>query len=450
MSPTRSSNRLRAAAVVALLSLAACNRGPSTSVAGNGARPAGEVGYVNMDDLLKRHPLYAELSRLDDDMAALQLKGVGGAEAVAPADLAREQKQLQAELDRAAAQTRAALKAKQEDYSKREAAAIQQALAAAGSVSGGGGAAIAGGAQQNLQQQAQTVSATAQKNLDRYRRDVVGQNQAALQALQRSLNDSAARTYHTQVEALQKKEADYALQLANDSSTERLSLRAKLSNLVLDDAAREDARKQMEALDRKQADELAAMKNRDGATLAALQTRLHNQTQAELDRRAAEMNKATLAKLNSRELETRKDVVAKLGGLAPVQGAGGQVTVHGGLPPDMKAKLDALHKKYQDDFDKDAKTTLDDFAKTRAELGRRFERLHGADSAAQSGSTKQLAALQHQRDQLYDQMVAQIGREVKMIAAKRGIDVVFSDVVAPAGGVDLTADAEKDIESLHE
>jgi hypothetical protein len=27
---------------------------------------------------------------------------------------------------------------------------------------------------------------------------------------------------------------------------------------------------------------------------------------------------------------------------------------------------------------------------------------------------------------------------------------VVSDVVAPAGGVDLTADAEKDIESLHE
>jgi hypothetical protein len=47
-------------------------------------------------------------------------------------------------------------------------------------------------------------------------------------------------------------------------------------------------------------------------------------------------------------------------------------------------------------------------------------------------------------------MVAQIGREVRMVAQKRGIDVVVSDVVAPAGGVDLTADAEKDIESLHE
>jgi hypothetical protein len=47
-------------------------------------------------------------------------------------------------------------------------------------------------------------------------------------------------------------------------------------------------------------------------------------------------------------------------------------------------------------------------------------------------------------------MVAQIGREVKVLAEQRGINVVVSDIVAPAGGVDLTADAEKDIESLHE
>jgi len=218
---------------------------------------------------------------------------------------------------------------------------------------------------------------------------------------------------------------------------------------VLDDAAREDARKQVEALDRKQADALAALKNRDGATLSALQTRLRAETQSELDRQSAEMNKATLAKLNARELQTRKDVVAKLG-LPPAGAQGGAASGPAGLPPDMRTKLDALHKKYQQDFDKDAKTTLDDFAKTRAELSQRFQRLAGVDSAAQEGSNKQLVALQRQREQLYDQMVAQIGREVKLIAAKRGIDVVFSDVVAPAGGVDLTADAEKDIESLHE
>jgi hypothetical protein len=58
--------------------------------------------------------------------------------------------------------------------------------------------------------------------------------------------------------------------------------------------------------------------------------------------------------------------------------------------------------------------------------------------------------LQRQRGDLYNQMVAQIGREVKVVAQQRGINVVVSEIVAPAGGVDLTTDAEKDIESLHE
>jgi len=449
MSQTRSNSRFAAVALVTLLGFAGCSHSSAPTGAAAGTRPAGEVGYVRMDDLLKRHPLYGELSRLDDDVAALQLKSVGGAQAVSPSDLAREQKRLQAELDRAEERTRAALKEKQEDYAKRENAAIRQALAAAGDVPPGGGASIAGGAASDLQRQAQHVASVAQQNLDRYRHDVLSQNQAALLALQRSLNQKAARTYATEAESLQRKEADYALQLANESSVERLSLRAKLSNLVLDDAAREDARKQVEALDRKQADALAALKNRDGATLSALQARLRAETQSELDRQSGEMNKATLAKLNARELQTRKDVVAKLG-LPPAGAEGGPVSGPAGLPADMRTKLDALHKKYQQDFDKDAKTTLDDFAKTRAELAQRFQRLSGVDSAAQESSNKQLLALQHQREQLYDQMVAQIGREVKLIAAKRGIDVVFSDVVAPAGGVDLTADAEKDIESLHE
>jgi len=42
-------------------------------------------------------------------------------------------------------------------------------------------------------------------------------------------------------------------------------------------------------------------------------------------------------------------------------------------------------------------------------------------------------------------MVAQIDREVKTIAQARGISTVVS-TVAPAGGVDLTGDAMKDIE----
>jgi hypothetical protein len=46
-------------------------------------------------------------------------------------------------------------------------------------------------------------------------------------------------------------------------------------------------------------------------------------------------------------------------------------------------------------------------------------------------------------------MIAQIDREVKTLAQARGISAVVAGI-APAGGVDLTADAMKDIETLHE
>jgi hypothetical protein len=39
---------------------------------------------------------------------------------------------------------------------------------------------------------------------------------------------------------------------------------------------------------------------------------------------------------------------------------------------------------------------------------------------------------------------------VRVLAQQRGVSIVLSDIVAPAGGVDLTPDALKDIESLHE
>jgi hypothetical protein len=248
---------------------------------------------------------------------------------------------------------------------------------------------------------------------------------------------------------MQRKEADYALSLANDDSTQRLSLRAKLTNLVLEDSSREDARKQLETIDRKEADDLAALKNRDAATLVSLQTQLRDGTRRELDAQADGMRKRTLAKINARELDTRKELAAQLGVVQPPAGGGG-VAMPAGLPPDMRSKLEALHKKYQDDFSRDAKLTLGDFEKTKTSLSERFARLQGIDVAGQAGSNKQLDLLQKQRSDLYDQMVAQIDREVKLIAAKRGIDVVLSDVIAPAGGVDLTPDAEKDIESLHE
>ena len=276
---------------------------------------------------------------------------------------------------------------------------------------------------------------------------MVAQDSSALEALRRSLNDSAQRSYQAKVSELQKNEADYALQLAQEDSPERLSLRTKLSNLVLDEAAREDARKQLEALDRKESDAMATLKNRDGATLAALQKDLRDRTAGELSRQADAMKSRTLAKINKREVEIRQQLASTT---LPGPGPAGGAVVPRNLSPDMRGKIDALHKRYQDEFNADAKTTIEQFQKTRDALAQRLALLQGVDTVAIGGRQRQLGALEKQRRDLYDQIVTQIGREVKVIAARRGVNVVFGDVVAPAGGIDLTADAEKDIESLHE
>jgi uncharacterized protein YdcH (DUF465 family) len=194
---------------------------------------------------------------------------------------------------------------------------------------------------------------------------------------------------------------------------------------------------------------LGAMKNRDEATLAALQKQLHDQVQSELAQEIGKLRSRTIANINKRTTDTRSALVgqiAQLGG----PGHPGGVSLPANVAPDLRAKLTALHAKFASDYRQDAKNAVVQFQKTRADLTRRFRDLAGANGSAQNSADREIDALQKQRVDLYREMVAQIGREVKAIAQRRGIDVVLSAVVAPAGGVDLTSDAEKDIESLHE
>jgi len=454
MSRARSSRSGRRRAAETFASLLACGAlaacAHSGTAAGSDATSApldSRIGYVRMEELVKVHPLYSQLARLDEDMQALQLKAVGSEIARSGADVAKAEKDLQRELDAAAAQTKAALADKEQEYTRREQDAINAALGAAAGATGPGAAQIAGSINAQGRVQAAAVAQAAGHNLDAYRSELVKQDREAESSLQESLAERAERTYRAEEERLQKAEADYALQLASDDASDRLSLRTKLSNLALDDASRADVKGQLDAIDRKEADALGAMKNRDSATLAALQKRLHDTTMAELQTQVAQIRRRTIAKLGERTTDTGQGVV---GQIAQVGGGPNAPAAAGGVSPEMKAKLLALHQKFQRDFNDDASKTIAQFQKTRADLVHRFQEISGVDADAQAGASKQMSALQKQRGDLYNEMVAQIGREVKVIAGQRGINVVVSDVVAPAGGVDLTADAEKDIESLHE
>ena len=53
-------------------------------------------------------------------------------------------------------------------------------------------------------------------------------------------------------------------------------------------------------------------------------------------------------------------------------------------------------------------------------------------------------------DDLYNKMVEQIKRDAGTVAAKRGLQIVLVNFEAAPGGIELTGDVEKDIESLHE
>src|SRR5665213_293323 len=86
---------------IAGLLLFGCDRGGGSTVASQSAKSQGAVGYIRMDDLVKVHPLYGQLARLDDDMAAIQLKSIGTGPTLAPAALRREQVALQREFQQA-------------------------------------------------------------------------------------------------------------------------------------------------------------------------------------------------------------------------------------------------------------------------------------------------------------------------------------------------------------
>ncbi len=401
-----------------------------------------------MVDLVKVHPLYSQLTGYDESIAALNLRAVVPQVAKPDAAIVRAEAALQSELNAAANRTRRLLAQKSQTYQAREQQAI--ALALRSPRNGVPSAAqIAAEINATAHTQATNVAAQANRDFDSYRKTLVAQDNGELTAAQKALADRAQRQYRAKQDELQAKESALSLAQANRDAGTRLSLKTRLSSLALDDAQRDDVRNQLAALDRADADALAALKNRDGQTLAALGAQLRAGVQRDMQAKATEIHSRSIAKLNGRQQDIRRDFSNRYGAAVPPP-ATGALADNRNVSPQLRTTIKALHDNYQKQFNGDAKATIDDFNRTREDLRRRYEQLRGIDAAAQSGADAQIASLAKKRADLYGQMVAQIGREVRVLAQQRGISVVVTDPVANAGGVDLTSDAMKDIESLHE
>lgn len=101
-------------------------------------------------------------------------------------------------------------------------------------------------------------------------------------------------------------------------------------------------------------------------------------------------------------------------------------------------------------FQADAQKTIADYETTKADLDARYAALHGAAGGISGAAAAQIYQLNQQRAKLYAQIVAQVRREAARVAAERGLKIVFVNVEAAPGGVDLTGAVKKDIESVHQ
>jgi hypothetical protein len=434
----------------ALFLLAGCGHGTTTAPAPD-ASGKGTVGYVIMDELVKKHPLYDQLARYDRSIEAFDLTSTAPQVAATDPHLAERERELQKQLNDAAERTRKLIDQKQKQYQQQESAAIAAALRGAGA-GGPSAAQIAGSVNATARQQQSGVASQAQRDLNAYRATLQKQDAAQMTAAQKTLTERADRTYRAKAEELQSKQSALSLKMASEDAPQRLALRTKLTSLALDDAAREDAQKQLAAIDRKEADALAAARNRDSQTLAALQAQLKDQVQTELNAQVAAIRRRSLGSLSQRQQSLTRQVANVGGPVVKTTVVNGRVQqqVNTSLPPALQSRIKQLHDDYQKRFAADAKTTLADFNKTRQDLAKRYAQLHGLDGASQAGAQAQILSLRKKREDLYVEITAQIDREVRLIAQQRGIAVVLTNIVAPAGGVDLTPDALKDIESLHE
>lgn len=420
---------LSSAALVALVAAGCAPNVHSSAVRG--------TGYIRLDEVVKRHPLYPQLSQLDDAIAAINLQSVGPQVPLGAKQIAAQTAVLNRELRAAQDRANKILAQKQRDYAQREQQAVTAALAAAG-IKGSGALAAQQMSGASAQQAAQAAQA-ANSDLMAYQQNVIAQDSAASSSIQRQLNVQAEQKYRAKAEQLQQNETDLSLRLTQQDAAARLAIKMRLSNLALEPEARKQAQSQLAQINSKEASQMQTQRNADAATLRAYRAELDRQTGDAIRSQVGAIQAQTRVKLEER----RNEVGSQLRSLGPP-------SLPQNLPPDVQTKIAQIHRQFVSQFQAEAGKTVQDYNDTKSDLDRQFAALHGADVGATGAAAKELKSLQKRRGDLYQQIVTQAEHDATRIAKDRGFSIVFVNIWAAAGGYDLTSQVIKDVESQHE
>lgn len=392
--------------------------------------------YVRTDEVLKHHPLYPQLEKLENAVTAITLANAGPRVPRSAAEIAAQTKELDRELKDAQQRANAALAAKQQSYQKQEQDAINAALAASGNAN-----AQNAGQQMsaNSAQQAQAAYAAANRDMQSYQQSVVAQDSAAVSSIAAQLNKEANEKLNARALQYQQAESDLSEKLTQQDASQRLGIKTKLNNLAMDDATHKQLLDELAAIDKKESDQVAAMRKEHAQAMAAYRTQVESETSAKIAAQAGAVHAQTRSKLQ----EHSAAVGAQIRSLSAPP-------VSANIPPDVQRRLQTIQAQFAAKFQADAKAEVAHYNETKADLDRQFAALHGQDVGATGAQAKALKSLQDQHDKLMQQMIDQITREAVRIAKDRGFTVVFQNVAGAAGGYDLTSDLISDVESLHE
>jgi hypothetical protein len=395
------------------------------------------AGYVRIDEVVKRDPLYPQLSQLDDAIAAITLKSSAPSVPLGARQIAAQTQELNRELRAAQDRANKILAEKQRTYTAREQQAVAAALTAAG-IPGAGGLAAAqmSGASAASQQQA---AAAANADLQAYQQSVVSQDNAATNSIANQLQAQAAQKFRAKAEQLQQNETDLTLRLTQQDAGARLAIKMRLSNLAMDPAARQKADSEIASINAKESAQVGAQRSADAATLKAYRAQLDRETSDAIRSQVGSISAQTRAKLE----EHRDAVGSQLQRLAPVAPSAQ-------LSPKVQAQIAQIQRQYAGAFAADSGKTIAEYNATKGDLDRQFAALHGADVGATGAAAKELDSLQKRRNDLYQQIVGQVERDATRIAKDRGLSIVFINIWAAAGGYDMTNQVISDIESQHE
>lgn len=432
-------------ALAGLMALGACSRGSTVPTASVEARG---VAYVRMDELVRAHPLYAQLVRVDANIQALDIEGFVPRVFTVDADQQAQETALEHAIAAAERRAQEQLATQNQRDLQAEHAQIVAALNAAGNVPGV--AAVVAQMETTARGQVADIAAAAQADLAAYRHELDEADRHEEAAINAALVGRAQRAYQAKVDEYSGKEAALSLSLAKADAFERLSFRTKLASLALDDAARGSVNAQLEALDRKEADQIGALHNLDQQLLSTEQATLRAGVASQLQAQVADIRARSLARYQARVSQVRSQFAVPTGSVLGANDEGATLAGDPRLPAQLRAKILQIHDQTRARTQAAAARTLADFHQAEVELRARRTTLAHLTTEANQSDRVALEGLKKQRAQLYDRMVQQIARQVDEIARARNLSFVASDVAAPASAIDLTPAAKREIETLHE